>query len=43
MILSQEDIDKITNLCGWNDDLDEYKIPPFNIKAKKVNFPNLPY
>ncbi|CAD8189553.1 unnamed protein product [Paramecium pentaurelia] len=43
MILLQEDIEKITNCCEWNDDLEEYKIPPFNIKAKKVNFPNLPY
>ncbi|CAD8105757.1 unnamed protein product [Paramecium sonneborni] len=43
MILLQEDIDKITNICEWNEDLEEYKIPPFNIKAKKVNFPSLPY
>lgn len=43
MIFIQEEIDKVVSLSVWNEDTEEYKIPPFNIKAKKINFPNLPF
>lgn len=29
-------------MSEWNEDSGEYKIPIFNFKAKKINFPNLP-
>lgn len=43
MIFSQCELEMIQAASEWDEDAQEYKIPPFNFKAKKVNFPSLPY
>ncbi|CAD8202494.1 unnamed protein product [Paramecium octaurelia] len=43
MMLSQNELESIQAASDWDEDAQEYKIPPFNFKAKKVNFPSLPY
>ncbi|CAK59575.1 unnamed protein product (macronuclear) [Paramecium tetraurelia] len=43
MMFNQTELESLQAACEWDDDSQEYKIPPFNFKAKKVNFPNLPY
>ncbi|CAD8198613.1 unnamed protein product [Paramecium octaurelia] len=43
MMFNQTELESLQAACEWDDDSSDYKIPPFNFKAKKVNFPNLPY
>ncbi|CAD8111477.1 unnamed protein product [Paramecium sonneborni] len=43
MMFSQNELETLQAASEWDDDAQEYKIPPFNFKAKKVNFPSLPY
>ncbi|CAD8192687.1 unnamed protein product [Paramecium pentaurelia] len=43
MMFNQTELESLQAACEWDDDSQEYKIPAFNFKAKKVNFPNLPY
>ncbi|CAK60786.1 unnamed protein product (macronuclear) [Paramecium tetraurelia] len=43
MMFSQSELESIQAASEWDEDAQEYKIPPFNFKAKKVNFPSLPY
>ncbi|CAD8104984.1 unnamed protein product [Paramecium sonneborni] len=43
MMFNQIELESLQAACEWDDESQDYKIPPFNFKAKKVNFPNLPY
>ncbi|CAD8199987.1 unnamed protein product [Paramecium pentaurelia] len=43
MMFSQNELETLQAASEWDEDAQEYKIPPFNFKAKKVNFPSLPY
>jgi kinesin family protein 3/17 len=44
MILTENEIKRITDLCQWKEDNEEWKIQPFSFKEKKLNFPSIkPY
>ncbi|CAD8096137.1 unnamed protein product [Paramecium primaurelia] len=43
MMFSQNELETLQAASEWDEDAQDYKIPPFNFKAKKVNFPSLPY
>ncbi|CAD8107920.1 unnamed protein product [Paramecium primaurelia] len=43
MMFNQKELETLQAASEWDEDAQEYKIPPFNFKAKKVNFPALPY
>jgi len=40
-LLSPEELDKIRSKARWQDDKNEFVIPPFIVKAKKVQFPKI--
>jgi len=40
-LLSPEELDKIRAKARWHDDRNEFVVPPFILRAKKVNFPKL--
>ena len=41
-LLNSEEIEKIKGKAKWHDDKNEFIIPPFILKNKKVKFPKLP-
>lgn len=41
MMLSKEEIESIRNIAVYNDEKQEYKIPPFHLRNKKLVFPKL--
>ena len=40
-LLSPEELEKIRAKARWHDDRNEFVVPPFILRAKKVNFPKL--
>lgn len=44
MILSDQEIKRIVEMCKWNEDNEEWKIQPFSFREKKLQLPNIkPY
>ena len=41
MLLSDDEITAIKMKAKWRDDTNDYKIPPFILKGKSVEFPKL--
>ena len=41
ILLSKEEFMAIRMKAKWKDELNEYKIPPFILKGKRVEFPKL--
>ena len=41
MLLSDEELLAIKMKAKWKDELNDYKIPPFILKGKRVEFPKL--
>ena len=41
--MSKDEIDIIQDQAEWIDETNEYKVPPFMLKEKKIKFPKLPY
>ena len=41
VLLSEEEMMAIRMRARWKDELNDYKIPPFILKNKKVEFPKL--
>lgn len=42
MLVQPEELDLIKSQCNYNEDNDEYKIPPFYFKGKQLVLPKLP-
>jgi len=41
ILLSDEELLAIKMKAKWKDELNDYKVPPFILKAKRVEFPKL--
>lgn len=41
MLLSSDEMEKIKGACEWNENKNDFHIPPFVLKNKKVKFPAL--
>jgi hypothetical protein len=41
MLLSSDEIEVLRTACEWREDANEFMIPPFTFKQKKLNFPTL--
>jgi len=41
MILSDNEIKRITEMSVWKDVNEDWRIKPFSIKEKKLNFPSI--
>jgi len=41
VVLSENELKKITEMCIWKEDYDEWRIQPFSFKEKKLDFPSI--
>ena len=41
MVLNNDEVEVIKSASQWNEDKNDYKVPPFYFKDKKLKFPKL--